>query len=225
MKTLNVILIGAGSRGRIYTDHMTDDRFRIVAVAEPVKELRDYIKNKHNLSDNMCFDDWKALLAVPRFADIAIIATSDSMHYAPAMKAIELGYNLLLEKPVAPTYRECRDIADAAKKKGVKVLVCHVLRYTAFFRKIKDLINGGELGKVVSIPHSDCVGNVHQSTATSAVTGETLRKARICFLQSPVMILILCSGLLAVRQRLYPHLVRLAILNLKMHPKEHLIIV
>ncbi len=163
MKTLDVILIGAGSRGRIYTDHMTDSRFRVVAVAEPVRELRDYIKNMHNLRDDMCFEEWKDLLSVPKFADIAIIATSDSLHYAPAMKAIELGYNLLLEKPVAPTYRECRDIADAAKKKDVKVLVCHVLRYTPFFRTIKDLINDGALGNVISIHHSECVGNVHQS--------------------------------------------------------------
>lgn len=163
MKTLDVILIGAGSRGRIYTDYMTDDRFRVVAVAEPIRELRNYIKNKHNVSEDMCFSDWKDLLSVPKFADIAIIATSDSLHYAPVMKAIELGYNLLMEKPVAPTYRECRDIADTAKEKGVKVLVCHVLRYTPFFRKIKDLINDGNLGKVVSIHHSECVGNVHQS--------------------------------------------------------------
>ncbi len=163
MKTLDVILIGAGSRGRIYTDNMTDDRFRVVALAEPIRELRNYIKNKHNISEDMCFSDWKDLLSVPKFADIAIIATSDSLHYAPAMKAIELGYNLLMEKPVAPTYSECRDIADAAKEKGVKVLVCHVLRYTSFFRRIKDLINDGALGNVISIHHSECVGNVHQS--------------------------------------------------------------
>ena len=98
MKTLDVILIGAGSRGRIYTDNMTDDRFRVVALAEPIRELRNYIKNKHNISEDMCFSDWKDLLSVPKFADIAIIATSDSLHYAPAMKAIELGYNLLMEK-------------------------------------------------------------------------------------------------------------------------------
>ncbi len=163
MKELSVVLIGAGSRGRIYTDNMTDDRFRVVAVADPVKQQRDYIKNLHGISEDMCFDSWEQLLALPKLADVAIIATSDSMHYAPAMKAIELGYHLLLEKPVAPTYAECREMADMAKKKGVKALVCHVLRYTPFFRTIKDYIDEGKLGKVISVHHSECVGNVHQS--------------------------------------------------------------
>lgn len=163
MKIVEVILIGAGIRGRAYTDFMTDERFHVVAVADPVKECREYIKNKHNIPDDMCFEDWNQILSVPKFADVAIISTGDKMHYAPALKAIELGYNLLLEKPVAPTYRECKDIADAAKAKGVKVLVCHVLRYTAFFRKIKEFINEGKLGKVISVHHSECVGNLHQS--------------------------------------------------------------
>lgn len=163
MKKLNVILIGAGSRGKIYTDHMVDERFHVVAVAEPVKEQRDYVKKLHGIPDEMCFESWEELLSLPKFADVAIITTSDSLHYEPAMKAIALGYNLLLEKPVAPTYKECKEIADFAKEKNAKVLVCHVLRYTPFFRKIKDFINNGALGDVLSVHHSECVGNVHQS--------------------------------------------------------------
>ena len=59
MKVLDVILVGAGSRGRIYTDHMTGDDFRIVAVAEPIKEQRDYIQKLHKIPDEMCFDSWE----------------------------------------------------------------------------------------------------------------------------------------------------------------------
>lgn len=163
MKTLSVVLIGAGARGQCYTNEMTDERFKVVAVAEPIKERREYIKNKHNIPDDMCFNGWEELLAVPKLADIAIISTQDRMHYAPAMKAISLGYNLLLEKPAAPTPKECLDIANLAKEKGVKILVCHVLRYTPFFSKIKELIMEDKLGKVISVHHSECVGNVHQS--------------------------------------------------------------
>lgn len=162
-KTLKVILIGAGSRGQAYTNLMQDDKFKVVAVAEPESNEREYMKNLHNIPDEMCFETWEPLLDLEKIADVAIIATVDSMHYAPAMKAIERGYNLLLEKPVAPTAQECADIANAAKERGVKILVCHVLRYTKFFGKIKELINDGALGKVVSIHHSECVGNVHQS--------------------------------------------------------------
>jgi predicted dehydrogenase len=132
-------------------------------VAEPIKEFREYIKQTHNLPDERCFDTYETLLALPKMADVAVITTSDSLHYQPAMMALNLGYDLFLEKPVAPTPEECADIANLAKEKGAKVLVCHVLRYTLFYSKVKDIITSGKIGKVISVHHNECVGNVHQS--------------------------------------------------------------
>ncbi len=165
MKQYSVILIGAGLRGTVYTNEMfkLDGKFKVVGVAEPIEGRRNFIKEKHSIPDDMCFNSWEDILSKPKMADLALIATMDEMHYEPAMKAIELGYDLLLEKPVAPTERECADIALAAEKKGVKVLVCHVLRYTPFFNKIKETIVSGMLGNIMSIMHVEAVGNVHQS--------------------------------------------------------------
>lgn len=165
MKQFSAILIGAGLRGTIYTDEMLNfkDKFKVIGVAEPIDGRRNNIKQKHNISDNMCFNSWEEILAKPKMADLAIICTMDDMHYEPAMKAIELGYDILLEKPVAPTAKQCADIALAAEKKGVKVLVCHVLRYTPFFKKIKQLVMDGTIGDIMSILHVEGVGNPHQS--------------------------------------------------------------
>ena len=58
---------------------------------------------------------------------------------------------------------ECTKIADYAEQMGSKVIVCHVLRYTPFFITIKELINDGRLGDIISVNHEECVGNVHQS--------------------------------------------------------------
>lgn len=160
---LKVILIGAGDRGRIYVSRMPKDKFKVVGVAEPVAKLREFIKEEYQLSDDMCFESWEDILAQPKFADVAIIATMDRMHYAPTMKAIELGYDILLEKPVSADYNECVAMANAAKEKGTKVLVCHVLRYAPFFMKIKEMIEEGKVGKVLSVHHTECVGHVHQS--------------------------------------------------------------
>lgn len=163
MEPIKVILIGAGNRGQAYTNLMRDGHFRVVAVAEPVDVERNMIRDLHGIPEENCYTTWEPLLERPRFADLAIIATVDNLHYAPAMKAIELGYHLLLEKPAAPTARECADIANAAKAKGVKVLVGHVLRYTPFFGYIKNMIDEGKLGRVMTIHHCECVANVHQS--------------------------------------------------------------
>ena len=79
------------------------------------------------------------------------------------MKAISMGYELLLEKPASVTPEECLKIADYANEKGVRVVVCHVLRYTPFFRLLKDIIDSGKIGRIMNIIHIECVGNVHQS--------------------------------------------------------------
>lgn len=165
MKKLKAILIGAGGRGKNYTDVMLDmkEKYEVVAVAEPIKSRREYIRDKHNLSENMCFTDWKPLLEKGKIADFAIISTMDRDHFAPAVKAIDDGYDLLLEKPIAPTPEECVKICNYAKEKGKKVVICTVLRYTPLFKKLKEMIDSGKIGRVMSITHEECVGNEHQS--------------------------------------------------------------
>lgn len=163
MRQLTAILIGAGNRGGGYSKIMAQmpDKYRVVAVADPNRADRDYICGLHGISSEHCYHSWEDILAKPKMADIAMICTVDDLHYEPAMKAIELGYDLMLEKPVAITARECADIAEAASKKGVKVLVCHVLRYTDFYGAVKKTIMGGALGDVISMDMVEAIGNTH----------------------------------------------------------------
>ena len=165
MEKIKVILIGAGNRGTTYARHAYDacPELEIIAVADPNPVRRNHIKEKFNLPESACFESWENILALPKFADAAIIATQDQMHFEPAMKAIELGYNLLLEKPAAPTPEECYKIADAANKKGVQVFICHVLRFTPFFTTLKRIIDEGKIGKVMAINHYEGVGHIHYS--------------------------------------------------------------
>lgn len=165
MKKLKVILIGAGNRGGTYTNFMAQmpEKFEVVAVAEPKDSRRELIQQRHNIPDNMCFTDYKPLLALGKIADIALIATMDRDHFEPAMTAIDLGYDLLLEKPITPTPEECIALTNRANEKGVKVVICTVLRYTFLFDKLKEIIDSGRIGKVMSINHEECVEFVHQS--------------------------------------------------------------
>ncbi len=165
MEQKKVIVIGAGNRGQTYTNIMAEmpDKYKVVGVAEPIDNRRNYIMEKHGCEDKYCFTTWEHILDIPKFADIAIISTMDQLHFAPAMKALELGYDLLLEKPVAPTPEECGEIYKQAVKYGRKVMVCHVLRYTPFFMQLKDIIDSDTVGRVMSIEHTEAVGNIHQS--------------------------------------------------------------
>ena len=165
MKKVKVVLIGAGLRGMGYAKQMMDldGKFEVVAVAEPIESRREFIKNLCNIPDEMCFDDYKPLLALGKIADVALICTQDRQHFEPAMKAIELKYDLLLEKPIAPTEEECQKITDYANEVGVKVIICHVLRFTPFFITLKEILDSGKIGKIINIEHLESVGNVHHS--------------------------------------------------------------
>ena len=164
MQKKKLILIGGGNRGNTYTKIGKElEKFELIAVAEPVKARREYIAELHGIPENMCFESWEPLLALGKIADAAVIATMDRDHYAPAMAAIDLGYDLLLEKPVSPSITECEEIEKKAKEKGVTVLVCHVLRYTPFFRAIKAVLDSGKIGKIMNVEHTEGVGFIHQS--------------------------------------------------------------
>ncbi len=165
MKQYSFILIGAGNRGMTYTGEMMKmpEKYKLVGMADPMREKREKCMRDFGLTAEQCYADWRDILSKPKMADVAIIATIDNMHYEPAMKAIELGYNLLLEKPVANTEQECIAIANAAKKKGVKVLVCHVLRYTPFYKRVKSLVKSGLIGEVMSVDQVEAIGDVHFS--------------------------------------------------------------
>lgn len=166
MKKLKVVLIGGGDRGMRYTNIMKDhmpEHYEVIAVAEPLENRRHFVRDRHSIPEEMCFTDWKPLLEKGKIADLCVIATMDRDHFAPAMKAIELGYDLLLEKPIAPTQEQCTLLTKAAKEKGVRVVICTVLRYSDVFCALKRIIDDGKVGKIMSINHEECVGIVHQS--------------------------------------------------------------
>lgn len=165
MKQFSVILIGAGNRGRTYCNFMSKmpGKYKMVGVAEPHELKRAEFAARYGLAEDVCFASWEGILSKPKMADIAVIATNDDAHYEPAMKAIELGYDILLEKPVAQTAKECADIANAAKAKGVRVLVCHVLRYTDFYKTLKNIVSSGKIGEVMSVDQVEAIGDVHFS--------------------------------------------------------------
>lgn len=165
MEQIKVIVIGAGCRGRDYTRAMLEfpEKFKVVGVAEPEESLRNNMRDTHIIEQTNCFDTWEKILEVPKFADVAIISTMDQMHLGPAVKAMEMGYDLLLEKPAAPSAEDCAAIYKAARKYGRKVMVCHVLRFTPYFMRLKQIIEEGTLGRIIAVEHKEDVGNIHQS--------------------------------------------------------------
>ncbi len=165
MAQKTILLIGAGQRGVAYTNYATDhpDEFKVVGVADPNPVRKGFIKEKHEVPEENCYDCWQDALKREKFADLAMICTQDRDHIKSTLAAIEAGYDILLEKPMAVTPEDCLTIQKAAEAKGVKIVVCFVLRYTPFYMAMKKLILDGKVGRVMNIDHIEAVGNVHQS--------------------------------------------------------------
>ena len=160
---MDYIVIGAGSRGRIYGDWAVRNDIRIAAVAEKRPDRLKSAADDWHVPENMRFSEGSELLALGKIADAAIICTLDRDHFGHVMLALRAGYDVLLEKPISPDPRECIQIENTANSLGRKVTVCHVLRYTNFFGSIKDILDSGELGKIVAIKHSENIGNFHMA--------------------------------------------------------------
>lgn len=164
MDKIGLALLGAGSRSRSYTNQLVNNEdARLVAVIEPDAGRRELIKNNFNIKPEMAFSNEDDFFNLPKFADAVLICTMDREHHRQAIRAIEKGYDVLLEKPVSLTASDCVDILNCANKYGAKVMVCHVLRYAPFFQKIKQIIDEGRLGKVVSIQHNENINIFHYS--------------------------------------------------------------
>lgn len=165
MNEVKLLVCGAGSRGNAYTSYLdkTGIPSKVVGVAEPREFHRSDMASRFGIPQDNVFSDWKAMAARPRFADAVLVTTQDRMHADPAIAFAGKGYHIMLEKPMASNPEDCRRIAAAAKASGGLFAVCHVLRYTRFTRKLKEMIDSGIIGDVVSVQHLEPVGYWHQA--------------------------------------------------------------
>jgi predicted dehydrogenase len=164
-RPLKLACIGCGARAQTYATLAVrrPDRFEIVAGADPVPERVEKLRGLSGRADFRGFADAKALLAAGKLADVILVATQDNDHYRHCKGALGLGCNVLLEKPISTRVEQVLEIERLARQMDRRVMVCFVLRFAAFYRKVKEIIDSGALGEVVSIQASEGVMPWHQA--------------------------------------------------------------
>lgn len=166
MRMIQAALIGAGARGMYaYASYALKNprEIKFVAVAEGNPERREKFAKAHGIPKERQFSSWEQLLDQPKLCEALLICTQDRMHYEPTMKAITKGYKILLEKPMSPDPLESLEIAQQAEKYGSLLSVCHVMRYSTYFRALKELMDKEVIGRVTSIQWNENVGFWHQA--------------------------------------------------------------
>ena len=187
--SMTYIIIGAGSRGTTYGTWAHKNGHTVIAVAELRPDRLNALSDALEVPEDMRFGSAEEILSLGQIADAAIIATQDRDHYGHVMAALDAGSDVLLEKPISPSPRECMEIEAKANELGQRVTVCHVLRYTNFFSTLKNIIDSGELGKIVAIKHSENIGSYH--FAHSFVRGNWRREDE----SSPIILAKSCHDL------------------------------
>ncbi len=164
-KIYTVAILGCGSRGAFaYGEAMQEwtDKYKIVALCDIDEGQLSRAAEKFGVAEEKRFATEEAFFA-EKHADVLVIATQDRDHVRHAVRALELGYHILLEKPISPVKEELYALLEAQKKYNKIVLVCHVLRYAPAYVKIKELLDSGAIGKLVRMEATEMVRYAHQS--------------------------------------------------------------
>ncbi len=161
---VRLAILGAGARGvGAYGAYLLrrPDLAHLVAIAEPRLDRLQAAGAQHGIMPEHLYASWEELLKRETALDAIIIATPDAMHLLPALAAIRHGVSILLEKPICPTEPEVRRLLSAARRRGADITVAHVLRYTPFFARIKELLERGVIGELQTVRHTEQVGYWH----------------------------------------------------------------
>ena len=167
MEKIKAIVIGCGDRATVYCEEAVNQlhRMEVVAAIDPDPERLRYMRERFGVKEEQCYTNMEDVLAQGRIADCVINGTMDQIHMQTCIPFLEQGYHMLLEKPIVNNEKDLLKVRDTAKANNCKMMICHVLRYAPFYRKIKELLLAGTIGEVMNIQTTERVGAFHSSVA------------------------------------------------------------
>lgn len=164
---VRLVIVGMGVRSMIYAREALEhpDLFQIAGVADINPDRVRMAKEMFHIPEEHCFSSVEELTAVPKFAEGVINGTMDQQHVPTSIPLLRHGYDILLEKPFAVNSLEAEQLIRCEHETGRRVMVCHVLRYAPFYRRIKEIVAGGKIGKVINIRMAEQVSYFHESVS------------------------------------------------------------
>lgn len=145
---IRVGLIGIGAMGNVhYKAYKNIAEAKVIAVADP---RLDMAKEKIGDDDVKLYANVDEMLANEEL-DMLDICLPSYMHKDASIKALEMGYHVLCEKPMSISSKDTPAMIEAAKKSGKKFMIAHVVRFMKPYEYLKSIVDSGELGKLVHI--------------------------------------------------------------------------
>jgi len=145
---LRVGVVGVGNMGfhhaRIYSELAKEGKVKLVGVADANFERAKEVAEKFG---TRVFSDYRELV---NEVDAVSIAVPTSLHKQVALEFIENGAHVLVEKPIAESIESAEEMIKAAKRNNVLLMVGHVERFNPGVLKLKEVLDEGLIGKVVT---------------------------------------------------------------------------
>ncbi len=153
MKELRIAIIGQGRSGRdihgaYFRSDANNGRFKVVAVVERLEHRRELALTEYPGCD--VYDDYTKLYGRTDI-DLVVNSTTSEQHVPVTKDLLEHGFNVVCEKPAAKTADEVQLLMDTAEKAGKMYNVFQQSRFAPYFKKIKEVINSGVLGRIIEI--------------------------------------------------------------------------
>lgn len=155
MKRIKVGIIGQGRSGRDIHRHLFEccpelqKRFDVVAVADPIPERRA-IKNPGANPDCKEYEDYKDMLQ-DKNIELIINSSRSHRHVDIAIEAMEAGFDVICEKPLAKSVSEVDRVLEAQKRTGKFFAVFQQARFRPLFTRLCDIIKSGVLGEIAMV--------------------------------------------------------------------------
>ena len=192
MKKIKLAVVGYGNRGQVYADYSLDEptEVEVAAVVDPNEYKLQVAKERYGLSDKQVFTSYADFVASGIDVDIVANATMEQLHYETALEILKSKKHMLIEKPIVAKKDQLMEIYRLAIENECKVFVCHVLRYSPFYKTIKGMIDDGTLGDITSMQMNEHVWVPHY--LSSYVRGKWRSEAECT---SPILLAKCCHDL------------------------------
>ncbi len=153
-RKFKVAIIGTGARSLAYAKPLTaSGEVEIAAGADPSRENFLSMCRASGINPEKCrwYADWHELEKQEKSLDGVVVTPPNFVHCEVVLAFIRRGIPILVEKPLTTTMKDSEKILDAVREFHPQIIVGFVLRSTPFYRKVRELLDSGAAGKILSI--------------------------------------------------------------------------
>lgn len=164
---MNIGIIGYGNRIRYILKLLLsyNHKHKIIALYDPdSKAIQDY-KQTYG-QDIQVYDNCQDLVKNPNL-DWVFIGSINSVHKEQIILAFNAGKNVFCEKPIAISVDECKEIKEKFEEKNLNFFISYTLRYSPHYKKIKEILESGKIGKIVSLEFNEVLSFGHGASIMS----------------------------------------------------------